>query len=600
MSKLVPIETYLPSASKRWIDCHVPQEIRRLPEMLNAKAIDRYILDELPLRTYMVFNREADDIYCMTCGKHMRLSKYEKSRTHEIKHRAIKVFSHYQYIADDATTTGECPHCGRKAYFKDSRYSRTKITRTGNFIILRGSGRTLYAMNFNCEVSYAGDMPEVSRWLRTIWVFNHDVQRRYDLRNNYCAGDYMQASDTAMRVPEAGGLFNYNCEFVVFYEKNLDTVFRGTDLRYNRCAEMYHLDIPSPNTTANALWPHGSFTADIHGRYTLSVNDYFSYLKAAASLPATEHLEKNGFEAYVALKVAGASIGQAINWKATSLRAAFGLTLQEIDLIRSIKLHPQAVQLYKRFKRAGCPVSLRRINKWACLEFGTGIDAKKKLSKALIYISGVSGKKLSYGLTYLGKQGADPADYMDYVSECEKLGYDTSDPGVMLPDNFADAHFRAAEQVEKREKGAEIKKLTTTAKKILHITEPYISGEFLIRPALSLSEMSVEGKLQHHCVGVYGNKQARGDCVIMLIRKADNPSAPYYTLELSPKLEVRQLRGKYNCAPTDGVKAFVNKYIAHIKKYIKAEEQKKRQSSRKTPRTKSKGIAAVAQPIAAV
>lgn len=77
--------------------------------------------------------------------------------------------------------------------------------------------------------------------------------------------------------------------------------------------------------------------------------------------------------------------------------------------------------------------------------------------------------------------------------------------------------------------------------------------------------VAVEGNALHHCVGTYGKKHANGSTAIFFIRRASRPNEPWYTLELDEKkLEVRQNRGKHNCARVPEVQAFENKWLAWV------------------------------------
>ena len=88
-------------------------------------------------------------------------------------------------------------------------------------------------------------------------------------------------------------------------------------------------------------------------------------------------------------------------------------------------------------------------------------------------------------------------------------------------------------------------------------------GGLLIRPAESFEELEIEGHTLHHCVSTYAEKHFKGQTTIFFIRRKDEPSSPYYTLEYHDG-RVIQCRTVYNGAQTDEVKAF----IAEWEKYI--------------------------------
>lgn len=86
----------------------------------------------------------------------------------------------------------------------------------------------------------------------------------------------------------------------------------------------------------------------------------------------------------------------------------------------------------------------------------------------------------------------------------------------------------------------------------------------MARVAASAEELIAEGDALHHCVGTYADKHAKGQCTIILIRKQSEPDKPYYTMELSARGTIVQVRGDHNRGMTKDVEAFVEAY----KKYI--------------------------------
>ena len=86
----------------------------------------------------------------------------------------------------------------------------------------------------------------------------------------------------------------------------------------------------------------------------------------------------------------------------------------------------------------------------------------------------------------------------------------------------------------------------------------------LIRPCATHSEIIKEGKILIHCVATYAKSYAEGKTAIFFIRKTAEPDIPYYTLELKNG-KVAQNRGLRNCARTEDVKAFEEKWLNHIR-----------------------------------
>ena len=73
----------------------------------------------------------------------------------------------------------------------------------------------------------------------------------------------------------------------------------------------------------------------------------------------------------------------------------------------------------------------------------------------------------------------------------------------------------------------------------------------------TVQEIVNEGHTLHHCVHFYAERVVEGECIILFIRKADNIDEPFYTVEIRDN-RVIQIRGKYNCGPTDEMKHFLS------------------------------------------
>ena len=75
-----------------------------------------------------------------------------------------------------------------------------------------------------------------------------------------------------------------------------------------------------------------------------------------------------------------------------------------------------------------------------------------------------------------------------------------------------------------------------------------------------------------------------------MIRHADKPDEPYFTLEFGEKgLNVRQNRGLRNCARTEEVQLFENKWLEHVKKIISKENTRNGKRNRKSGDTERIG-----------
>ena len=176
---------------------------------------------------------------------------------------------------------------------------------------------------------------------------------------------------------------------------------------------------------------------------------------------------------------------------------------------------------------------------------------------------------------YMKRQGADFTTLRDYWAMATALKMDLENAQVRWPKNLKAAHDKAAKR-QQEEKDAVLKK---KFEKRLAELEAYswASGNILIRPVATEAELRREGKILCHCVGSYAKKHAEGGTAIFLIRRADAPADPWYTLELDEnELAVRQNRGKHNCDRTEEIQAFENAWLEWLRTAIKKKTHRKK------------------------
>lgn len=182
-------------------------------------------------------------------------------------------------------------------------------------------------------------------------------------------------------------------------------------------------------------------------------------------------------------------------------------------------------------------------------------------------------------------------DWLEYLGWCEALGYDLDNMFIYMPRNFKVVHDRTAREYqefmdkkavkEKKRREREAKRKMEQAKKAMaeifsknaDVKDAFaIKGKGLIlRVPQNAEEIKAEGAALHHCVGTYVEQVARGQTMILFIRKATEPDKPYYTLEWKNN-RVVQCRGSHNKDMTSEVKGFVEvfekKMLENIEKKV--------------------------------
>ena len=106
----------------------------------------------------------------------------------------------------------------------------------------------------------------------------------------------------------------------------------------------------------------------------------------------------------------------------------------------------------------------------------------------------------------------------------------------------------------------------------------YADNEFTLVAPRDICDLKTEGAILEHCVGKmgYDKKMADEKIVIMFLRRTDDISTPFVTIEYDLKqLKLLQAYAKNNSTPPSDAMEFISKWQQIIKKHIKGEQYEK-------------------------
>ena len=175
-------------------------------------------------------------------------------------------------------------------------------------------------------------------------------------------------------------------------------------------------------------------------------------------------------------------------------------------------------------------------------------------------------------------------DYVDYLDECEKLDFDMTDSRVLYPTDLLTAHVHTSSLLK-------IKTDQETEIGVMKVYEQYSglcsydNGKFCVVVPKSCEDIILEGKRQSHCVGNYIERVAKGEDIILFVRRSAEKDVPFYTMEIRPvmsRLDIVQCRGYHNEDASPYVRAEVDAFLAEYaswfnsrKSTVKAEKVKR-------------------------
>lgn len=280
-----------------------------------------------------------------------------------------------------------------------------------------------------------------------------------------------------------------------------------------------------------------------------------------------------------------------IKWKEKRPAKMLGLSKEEFHFCVQEQWTKDDLARYKMV-RAYEPV--RSPEDWRLIKKQTIYSLEKLCRETGLFPSVVGGhiEKAWRGnlsimrcLRYLERQKSDVVTLLDYWLMANRAGLDIWDEHVKLPKNLKHEHDRLMEaeriaknEEEKRKKLAEIEKRRPEFEKAVAPLEAWAweDAGICIRPVHTEEELMDEGAALHHCVGGYGATVASGRSCIFFIRRVEAPDKPWFTLQVELKtLKEIQNHGLRNCGATKEVRAFVSRWLAHVRELCAGGKKRK-------------------------
>lgn len=153
-------------------------------------------------------------------------------------------------------------------------------------------------------------------------------------------------------------------------------------------------------------------------------------------------------------------------------------------------------------------------------------------------------------------------DYRDYISDCHTLGLNLKDTAVNRPKSLKVSHDWARDEIKIQETQVYDALIEATHDSLARFVE-WSNEKFTVIMPRTSREIIEEGVRQNHCVGRYYERVAVGESVVVFLRRADDPSKNFFTMEIKKdmeRLDVVQCRGYGNAEKTEEIEKFLEKY----------------------------------------
>lgn len=158
-------------------------------------------------------------------------------------------------------------------------------------------------------------------------------------------------------------------------------------------------------------------------------------------------------------------------------------------------------------------------------------------------------------------------EYRDYLRMISNFPADIKKNFPLCPQNVKKYHDKAVVISNRYQQQIQEAQHKEVGDKYINNVYPlakeyeYSNEEYVIIAPKSVFELSAEGKMLGHCVGSYIQSVSNGKEYILFLRKKDQQDVPYFTINITPDKEIRQIHGKYNCNVPEILTPFINSWI---------------------------------------
>lgn len=459
----------------------------------------------------------------------------------------------YAPVKPEHNKKTKCPVCKTEVTFKSWNRQQTVKDEEWIGILQKLKDGTGYILRgFTCRITRCYDRG----WDNYELTKYEDIRVRLD--KNFAPAEYFEYGEwgytgikrwchVCRKSPYMGWYGDRTFGNAVMYTRNLKRELKGSKIAYCNAAKYF-----APNK----------------GERT----DAETILKILGRYPMIEFLEKGGYHKIVEEIMKGRMRSGVIDQNAVKLKEALKIDKQRMERLKRLSGGWKMLKALQYEQSSGCRLSDELLS---CIE-SESIDiyeleyARTQMSIPRI-ISYLRRQAQINGRTFAEMKQY----YRDYLDMAAERGMDVTDEIVCHNSRMMEYHNRYLEEKNKhenQERDREVNKKFAricTDHKINQEHFGYEDEKYVIAVPKRASDITREGRLQHHCVGAsdgYMKNMAERKSFILFLRRKDMADMPYYTLEAEWGGEIIQAYAAYDRQPDwDEVSGVLCKWSEEIK-----------------------------------
>lgn len=493
---------------------------------------------------YYQYSKTKRRGFCTVCGREIEAHQDDTGYWHEF------------YTAKH-NTSGFCPNCGEQVVFKAEGRLRNGPSGLSQvqrmlFVDVR-SPECVWLRGFYIDVKFRNfiETPEVSFGEMVRYELTPGkatmVARTYSDFAGYTKWKQRKSIGEPWPISNNGRTIEYDIGSTAELEK--------TFLKYIPLEEFFEREYPADSCGVHC------FTNRIPWGRILSCAAKYPF---AFEMAVKYRLE----DLWMSLVCYGNKHAKHINWQAKDAGHFLrGIPKQDYKTILKSRNLLNTMEIYKHLK-----ISAKKAE-----EYGARFNWDDTAE-----VSAQIGDDPKVIMDYLMKQGYRKGGLYvlrDYRAAAEVLGRDTEVPSIRWPKVLSAAHDEATKAADHLKMEMQHPSYRTKVYPKYRELYEFVEDGYMAMVPEQLSDIKLEGTIQHHCVGGYIDRHANGSTIILFIRRTMLPAIPLYTAEISPDGKLRQIQGYHNeerNKPTPDAEEFVQRWLAEVQRRLAKDKKKKK------------------------
>lgn len=316
----------------------------------------------------------------------------------------------------------------------------------------------------------------------------------------------------------------------------------------------------------------------MRGAERKSVDPVF-ILKKLQTYPYIEYLQKSKLNKLVSEIIENKEDGSLFNKNAIKVHELLQLDKQRLNRIKELNGGSRTLTALQYERQTGNKLTNDNL---------LFLEENNVCVKNLIITTMRTNMNMQRTINYLQKQmfitGQNWKEiyehYVDYLDMAELFDMDVTDEIVCRQPRLMEFHDRYLEKKNRQKNKLRDKEVDIKYKNIKANSKryeerfKYSNKEFQIVVPKKASDITREGRLQHHCVGASDTYISNMNCekyFILFLRRKSNLKTPYYTLEVTWDGDIKQFYAAYDRQPDkEKIRAVLENFTKTVQKREKS------------------------------